>query len=229
MIYDDKYAIHFFNIECGRARFGDFGDYALTAIKAPGMPAALAALAPPLEAALTDFRGDVVTRIGADGITQVNTETEDDVWDDIHEFLTRTDVIILRPAYFDDKKGLKEIYPHKLGGITESLKPNRLTNFEAYTQALEAAKDVITDAPGKAARKLLEKYRKVAETKDAGQSGLAGLIERLGPKAEAVCWALWDVHCAALHVFSREPKRAKALFNYGLLPRRKVRSQKKKA
>jgi hypothetical protein len=228
MLFDDKYDNHFLNIVCGRARFIKFGDYTLTAIQAADMPAGVMALTPGLKAALADFRADVVTRIGADGTTQANTETEDDQWDDIHEFLTRTDVKILRPAYFDDAKGLKEIYPQKLGGLTESTKPNRLPNFEAYTLALEAAEDIITDAPGKAARKLLEKYRDVAETKDAGESGVASIIQLLGPKAEAVCWALWDVHCAGLHAFSRQPKRVKALFDYGQLPRKK-RGAKKKA
>lgn len=229
MLYDDKYANHFFNIECGRARFGDFAGYTLTAIQAPDMPAALTALVPGLEEVLTDFRADVVTRIGADGITQENTETEDDVWDDIHEFLTETDVVVLRPAYFKNPKGLKKIYPNKFGALTESAKSTRLDNFEAYTQALEAAEAVITNVPGKAARKLLEKYRTVAETKDAGQSGVASIIQRLGPKAEAVCWALWDVHCAGLAAFSRQPKRVKSLFNYGLLPRKKRGAKKAKA
>jgi len=228
MIYDDKYDNHFLNIECGRKRFTDFATYTLNALEVPGMPALLKALAPPLRTVLASFGDKVVDRVGTDGSTKDNTADEDDQWDDIQEFITETDVKVVRPAFFK-KPGLNKIYPNRLRGLTQSKKTDRLTNFEAYVKALEAAEDLLTDAPGKAARKLLVDYRKVAITKDQGESQEATLIELLGPEAEALCWALWDVHCTALQVYARTPAQAAALFDYGGLPRRKSRAKAKAA
>lgn len=55
---------------------------------------------------------------------------------------------------------------------------------------------------------------------------MAGLIGQLGPKAETLCQALWDVHCTALAAHSRQPMQAAAFFNYGLLPTRRADAKK---
>ena len=221
MLFEDKYENHFLNISCGRARFVDFATFTLNAVKAAGAPAALAALAPGLNTVIGAFGADVVTRTTTGGTTQTNTATEDQQWTAIQAFITATDVKTVQPAYFDNAKGLTKIYPNKLSSLTQALKGVRLTRFEAYVQALEAATPVLTDAPGKAARALLKQYRDVAATKDSGESGVATLIKQLGPKAEAVCWALWEVHCNALSAHSRNPEQAAGYFNYTLLPPKK--------
>jgi hypothetical protein len=221
MLFEDKYENHFLNIECGRARFVDFATFTLNAVKATGVPAALAALAPGLTTAITAFGTDVVTRTATSGTTQTNTATEDEQWKVIKAFITATDVKTVQPAYFENAKGLTKIYPNKLGGLTQAKKGVRLSLFEAYVQALEAATPVLTDVPGKAARALLVQYRAVAATKDSAESGVNALIKQLGPKAEAVCWALWDVHCNALAAYPRNPKQAAGFFNYTLLPAKK--------
>lgn len=230
MRYDDKYDNHFLHIECGRSRFADFATHTLNALAAPGTPAALHALGQGLAKTLQSFQADVVTRTGRDGTTQAHTKDEDDQWDDIRAFITKTDVTLVRPAYFE-RTDLSTLYPAKLSGLTASPKPRRLTNFEAYTQALEAAHraGILPAAPGKAARQLLEAYRQVADEKDRGESSTSTLIEALGPQAEAVCWALWDVHCAALAQYSRQPRLAAALFDYSLLPKRKAPAKNKTA
>jgi hypothetical protein len=228
MLYADKYDNHFLHIECGRKRFTDFATYTLNALGLPGRPDGLAALADPLREKLASFSGKVVERVGTDGSTKDNTADEDDQWDDIQEFIHETDVKVVKPAYYG-KPGLNKVYAVGLKGLTQSKKPDRLPNFEAYVKALEAAKDLLTTAPGKAARQLLEDYRRVATTKDQGESSEATLIELLGPEAEAVCWALWDVHCTGLQVYARTPDQAAALFDYGLLPRRKSRAKNKAA
>ena len=220
MLYDDKYLNHFFNISCGRARLVDFAGYTVNATKAPGVPAAVAAKGLALADKREAFMASVVKRLAGSGSTQTNTKNEQDQWDDIHDFLTETDVKIIRPAYFG-KPGIADIYPAKLGGLTASTQAKRLPNFEAYTEALEANEALLTAAPGKAARKLLEAYRAVADAKDQGESGVATLIQDMGPEAVALCWALWDVHCAGLAAYPRNPEKAAALFNYGLLPRKK--------
>lgn len=133
---------------------------------------------------------------------------------------------VVRPAFYK-KTGLNKIYPNKLRGLTQSKKTDRLTKFEAYAKALEDARELLTGAPGKAAHKLLAEYRKVAVSKDQGESQEATLIELLGPEAEVVCWALWDVHCTSLQEYSRTPTQAAALFDYGSLPRKKRLSKKK--
>ena len=73
MLYADKYANHFLNISCGRARFADFAAFTLNALKAPGAAPALAALAPPLAAAHAAFAADVVRRIGTGPATAALT------------------------------------------------------------------------------------------------------------------------------------------------------------
>ena len=229
MLYDDKYANHFLNIVCGRARFADFALYTVNALKAAGTPPALAALAAPLGTAQAAFLTDVAKRTTGGGGSQDNTLAENTQWTAIHAFLTETDVVTIRPAYFKDAVGLKAIYPAQLGGLTEATKGTRLAKFEAYVLALEAAAPKLTAAPGKAARKLLEAYRVVADAKDTGENAVAGLIQQLGPKAVALCEALFDVHCTGLAAYARTPAQAAALFNYGLLPNRTSRAAKPKA
>ncbi len=221
MLYADKYDNHFLNITCGRARFADFAGYTVNALKAAGTPAALAALAGPLASAQAAFLTDVARRTTGGGSTQDNTQAEDTQWTAIRAFLAETDTVTLRPAYFKNAVGLQAIYPAKLGGLTEATKGTRLAKFEAYVQALEAAAPRLTPAPGKAARKLLDAYRAVADTKDTGENAVAGLIQQLGPQAVALCEALFDVHCTGLATYSRTPALAAALFNYGLLPKKK--------
>ena len=221
MSYADKYINHILNIECGRARFADFAAYTLNAVKAPGLPAALAAQAAPLGAAQAAFLADVVKRTGGGGTAQGNTATENEQWDVIRAFVAKTDVVTIQPAYFDNAAGLNAIYPAKLSGLTKATKGTRLAKLEAYVKALEAAAPALTAAPGAAARQLLVAYRAVADVKDTGENAVASTIEALGPKAVALCWALWDVHCTGLAAYSRTPDRAAVLFNYGLLPKKK--------
>ncbi|WP_210513672.1 hypothetical protein [Hymenobacter terricola] len=221
MLFDDKYDNHFLHIDCGRAKFITFADYTLTAVSKPDAPAALAALAPALALVLAAFGGHVVARTGGGGTAQTATATEDGQWTAIKAFITETDVKAVRPAYFGNDEGLLTIYPAKLGGLTQASKATRLTKFEAYVQALEGAAALLTAAPGQAARLLLKDYRAVASTKAGTKSGVTALIGKLGPEAEAVCWALWDVHCAGLAVYARSPRLAAALFDYALLPTKK--------
>ena len=228
MLYADKYDNHFLHIDCGRARFADFSRFTLNAVQQAAAPPALAALAADFAKTLQAFSDDVVTRTTSGGTAQDNTAAEDTQWTAIKAFIGRTDTVSVQPAFVDDAKGLKAIYPARLSGLTQASKGTRQAKFEAYVQALEAAAPTLTAAPGKAARKLFVAYQQLADTKDAGETDVSTLIQQLGPKAVALCESLWQVHCTALATYFATPHLAAAYFHYGLLPTKKRGPKKPK-
>ena len=221
MRYAEKYENHFLNIVAGRARFGEFAAYTLNALGAAGVPAPVTDLKAPLEEALVTFRTFVVERASGSGDTQTQTASENEQWQLMREFITDTDVVLLKPTYHKEKATLLTFYPQKISGLRQATKSLRISRFTAYVQALEAAADKIGAEAGQQARALLDTYQQVANTKDLAESTVADLIQELSPAAEALCWALWDVHCAALYAYRRTPGRAAALFDYALLPIKK--------
>lgn len=228
MLYADKYENHFLNIDCGRARFADFSRFTLNALKSSTTPA-LTALGPGFDATLQAFSADVVTRTGSGGATQGETASENAQWDAIKAFISRTDKVAVQPAFIDHPEGLKTIYPAKLSGLTQATKGTRLAKLEAYVKALEAAAPTLPAKVGQDARKLFINYRTLADTKDAGQTAVATLIQELGPEAVALCEALWQVHCTALAAYYATPHLAATYFNYGLLPTYKHKPKKGEA
>lgn len=221
MLYADKYDNHFLNIDCGRARFADFSRFTGNALGQASAPPALAALAPGFAKTLQAFADDVVTRTGRGGTTQGNTEAEDAQWAAIKAFISRTDKVAVQPAFVDNPAGLSAIYPARLSGLTQASKGTRLAKFAAYVQALEAAAPALAAKAGQDARQLLKDYQALADEKDAGQADVSTLIQQLGPKAVALCEALWQAHCVALATHWATPHLAAAYFNYGLLPAKK--------
>ena len=228
MRYAEKYENHFLNITAGRARFGEFATYTLNALAAPGLPKVVTDQRTPLRTVLDVFMNFVADRTGSGGGTQTQTATEDQQWELMKKFIKQTDVKLIQPAYYDDPAALKTFYPNKLGELTQANKNVRIPRFTAYVKALEAAEEKIGPEAGQEARELLTTYQTIANTKDTAESTVADLIKELGPAANDLCWALWDVHCAALHAYSRNPGRAAALFDYSLLPALSKASTKKK-
>ena len=221
MMYADKYQNHFLFIVAGRARFATFARYVLNGLRLPGTPAALQALVPAFEEALTKFEAGIVRRVAGGGTAQGSTATEEEQWALIKTFIHNTDVEVVKPAYHKSPADLLKIYPDKLSGLTQTKHDFRLSRLTAYTEALEARKGKITDAPGKAARALLDDYEEVADTKQGAEKAVADTIAALGPDAEALCRALWEVHTLALYTFRAAPAQAAAFFDYDLLPQNK--------
>ena len=221
MRYADKYENHFLNIVAGRARFAEFALYTLNAVGAAGTAAPVAKLKAPLQVALDTFQAFVVDRATGSGDTQAQTATENEQWTLMRTFILDTDVELLKPTYNKDKPALKTFYPQKISGLRQATKSLRQSRFEAYVEALEAAEAKIGPEAGKQARALLATYKNISDNKDAAESAVASIIQELDPASEALRWALWDVHCAALSAYSRNPGKAGALFDYSLLPVKK--------
>ncbi len=221
MMYAEKYLNHFLFIVAGRARFATFARYTLNGLRLPGTPKALQALADPFEAALAKFEAGIVQRVAGSGATQGSTASEGEQWTAIKDFIHTTDVEVVQPAYHASALDLLAIYPDKLSGLTQTKHGFRLSRFTAYTEALEARTGKITKDPGKAARVLLEAYKTVANTKQGAEKAVTDTIATLGPDANALCAALWEVHTLALYTFRATPALAAAFFDYDLLPKHK--------
>ena len=157
------------------------------------------------------------------GATQGSTASEGEQWDAIKAFIHTTDIEVVQPAYHASAPDLLAIYPDKLGGLTQSKHDFRFSCFTVYTEALEAREEKITEAPGKAARVLLEAYKTVADTKQGAEKAVTDIIATLGPDALALCAALWEVHTLALYTFRATPALAAAFFDYDLLPQHSQR------
>ncbi|UOQ97947.1 hypothetical protein MUN81_00255 [Hymenobacter sp. 5317J-9] len=226
MLYADKYENHFLNIETSRGRLAEFARYTATALDAPGTPAALAALAPALGAALTAFDGGLSNRTAGSGSTQSGTRTEDAVWRQVQALVQELDVTKVKPAYFGQPAELLAVYPDKLSGLTQAPKTKRLARFRAYVEALEARAKKLGADGGARARALLTQYGAATAGKQTAQKAVRDSIATLGPDAEALCAALWEVHTGALWAHRAAPAQAAAYFDYALLatPARKAKA-----
>lgn len=221
MMYADKYLNHFLFIVAGRARFAAFARYVLNAIRRPGTPEVLLELADAFEVILVKFEKGLVQRVAGAGATQGNTATEEEQWTLIKAFINKNQIEVVNPAYHESAKDMLAIYPDKLGGLTQSKHDFRLSRFTAYTEALEARAERISEAPGVAARLLLLDYKEVYDIKQSDEKGVTDTIATLGPDAKALCWALWGIHTTALNFYKDTPELAAAFFDYDILPQHK--------
>lgn len=226
MPYDDKYENHFLNIEAGRDRFAEFARYTDTALRAPGTDARLAALAEEFGAALAVFDTGLTGRTAGRGTSQSGTRTENTVWTQVKALVNELDVTKVQPTYFTQAAELLAVYPDKLSGLTQAPKALRLARFTAYVEALEARRKALGADGGTRARALLADYTAATAVKQRGRKTVLDSTATLGPDAEALCAALWQVHTTALWVHRAEPRRAAAFFDYALLSAKGGRARK---
>ncbi len=237
---DDKYENFMANLGVSRPALAKFADFTVEAVAAPGVDAAIVARAANLPKLRDAFRAELTERIGAGGTSQTGTATEQQAFAAFKAFITRLNVKVLRPHLADHPTEEDTFYPHKLSGLTQALKKDRLTRLTAYTQALEAAPTLPLlpappdapagtppQVPGPAARALLTAYEAAAKQKTTSRTVLKDAISDLSPAGQALTHALWGVHCAALNVHWESPKEARKYFDYANLPHRVTRANAK--
>lgn len=224
MRYASKYDNHFLNIQCGRARFADFADFTRKALRAEGLDPMLAGLLPAFEAAYTIFAEGVKDRTTGSGETQRGTSSTDTVWGQVQNLITELHNTKVLPAYYDKPEELLALYPDQRSGLTQAPLALRMPRLTAYVEALEARAATVGADAGQRARTLLGQYEATYTAKQQANKDTADTIADLGPDAVAVCEQLWAVHLAALWVYRTQTAKARAFFNYGLLPKTSSRS-----
>lgn len=123
------------------------------------------------------------------------------------------------PVYCAKPDGLLALYPDQHSGLTQAPLPLRIPRLTAYAEALEARAATLGADAGQRARTLLGQYEAIYTAKQQADKDTADTIAALGPDAIAVCERLWEVHLAALGLYRTQPAKARAFFNYGLLPK----------
>ena len=217
---NDKYENFFRNLKVSREGLAKFGEFTATAVAAAGVDALIAGHGAGLKTAVAALRADMVLRQGQAGGSQAGTSAEQTAYDTFVAFVNATDKKVLTAYLYDHADERDLYYPDKLSALTQAPVKQRLTRLTAYTEALETAADAAVKAQGAPARALLGKYAKASTAKTKTRTGLLETIKELGPTAEAVVEALWDVDTAARYAHRRAPKGARVYFDYASLPNR---------
>ena len=123
------------------------------------------------------------------------------------------------------------LLPGGLTAFNEAKNDELPVLFEAFTKELEKAERVavITDQPGKDARKLVGELADATALKDKGQKQKRETISTIGGQWTVLCQDLWEVHCKALGEYFATPELARAYFNYGLIPQRNATRAEQRA
>jgi len=217
---NDKYENFFRNLKVSREGLAKFGEFTATAVAAAGVDALIAGHGAGLKTAVAALRADMVLRQGQAGGSQAGTSAEQTAYDTFVAFVNATDKKVLTAYLYDHADERDLYYPDKLSALTQAPVKQRLTRLTAYTEALETAADAAVKAQGAPARALLGKYAKASTAKTKTRTGLLETIKELGPTAEAVVEALWDVDTAARYAHRRAPMQARRYFDFAGLPTR---------
>jgi hypothetical protein len=188
----------------------------------------LAGLLPAFEADYTVFAGGVKDRTTGSGETQRGTSSTDSVWEQVQNLVTELHNTKVLPAYYDKPDELLALYPNQRSGLTQAPLALRAPRLTAYVEALEARAATLGADAGQRARTLLGQYEATYTTKQQADKDTADTIADLGLDAVAVCERLWEVHLAALWLYRTQTAKARAFFNYGLLPKSYTKSESSK-
>lgn len=216
----DKYENFFLNLKASREVLAAFGDFTATAVAAPDVDGLIAEQRAKLTTAVAGLRQDMVARQGQGGGSQAGTSAEQTAFEAFKTFIQATDVKVLKPYLYDHAAEHDTYYPGGLAGLTQALVKDRLTRLTAYTEALEATTDKTVLAQAGPARALLTAYAKAGTTKTKARTDLQQTIVDLGPAAQALAEALYDVHTAACFAHRRQPRQARQYFDFASLPNR---------
>lgn len=219
-MYAERYDNHFRRLQASRDTFAAFADFTLEALQPAAVPKLLRDERPALQTALEAFREGLSGRATGSGQRQSGTQTEDEAFENLKKLVQATDKKLLQPRFYDHPAEKALFYPDKLSGLTQAPKARRLARFTAYGQQLAAHPDAALQAAGAQLSTLLASYTAATTLKNQGTKALKDTLSALGPDALALADALWQVHCAALYVYRQEPAKARASFNYDLLPKR---------
>ena len=223
---NDKFENFYKGFRVSREGLAKFGEFTAAAVAAAGVDALIAGHGPGLKAAVAALRADMVLRQGQAGGSQAGTSAEQTAYDTFVAFVNATDKKVLTAYLYDHADERDLYYPDKLSALTQAPVKQRLTRLTAYTEALETAADAAVKAQGAPARALLVKYAKASTAKTKTRTGLLETIKELGPTAETLAEALWDVHAAAVYAHRRAPLQARRYFDYAGLPTRASRPTK---
>ncbi|MCB2379949.1 hypothetical protein LGH70_20300 [Hymenobacter sp. BT635] len=219
-MYNERYDNHFRRLTASRDTLASFADFTLEALRLAAVPKLLRDERPALEAALDKYRQGLSGRTSGSGQRQSGTQTEDQAFKSFKKLVQATDKKLLQPRFYDHPTEKALFYPDKLSGLTEAPKTKRFTRFTAYVQQLEAHPDAGLQAAGAQAKALLIAYSAATAAKNQGSKIVKDTISALGPDAQSLADALWDVHCTALYVHRREPAKAPTYFAYDKLLKR---------
>ena len=220
-MYAELYLNHFLNVRCSRATFLAFVAYTITALENSPNPV-LQALAAPMKAHYQVLSGAVVSRQGQEGGGKSLTRSRRELMDLMRQFVRELNADVLVPKFRRTPEVLDTVLPGGLTAFADANNDKLPVIFEAFTKELEKEERVavITEQPGKDARKLVDELVAATKLKDQGQKQKRETIGTIGGQWTVLCQDLWQAHCLALGELWATPEQARAYFNYALIPSR---------
>lgn len=221
-MHEDKYQNHFLNLVASREAMLQFARYTATAA-ATTSNTVIRPLAAPLQTLVTKLEQSVTARGGQDAQGLSSTRTQNDIITEMKDFVRDLNKELLQPKLHKRPTELAKVLPYGLSALTKANKKQFPVRFTVFADALEEQAATLGAEAGQKARAFLTELTEATTVRDATDKASQDTIGELGADWGLLCAGLWQVHCTALAQLHAEPARARAFFNYDLLPRRNTK------
>ena len=208
--YAARFENFFANLRLNRDQFADMAAFTLQALRQAGN--LYAAVADPLDVALTDYRATHAGQLSGEG--QASTSTLAQALEDFKTYVKQLERKVINPTYEVGSPDLLAIFPKGRAALTKSPQTKVEDAFTAFLDALDARPTAFTSPQRTQGRKVLAALSAALRRAD-GMAQTAGTQRiDLHDGREATCLALFKAYLTLLLDHAAQPERAAVFFDF---------------